>query len=180
MHLGPASLSKQQRQNSSRGGAPTAAAALPYMQKHKDLRIWAPCNIEFDIATLAPGPQAAFCSLLRQQPFFAHKVKYPFLRRDFLAEDRLVENHAVSRHRSKPTFSFLISMTRSSRTASSTRCKMHTLFFPRILAAWLMSPGGLHIVFSVLNIIQRPQHCFLAKLWHKNDVFDEKKGVWGS
>ena len=36
-----------------------------------------------------------------------------------------------------------------------------------------------HRFFSVLNIIQRPQHRFLAKLWHKNDVFDEK-GVWGS
>ena len=22
----------------------------PYMQKHKDLRIWAPCDFEFDIA----------------------------------------------------------------------------------------------------------------------------------
>ena len=54
------------------------------------------------------------------------------------------------------------------------------IIFPRILAAWLMLPGGLNIVFSVLNIIQRPQHGFLAKLWHKNDVFDEKQGVWRS
>ena len=45
---------------------------------------------------------------------------------------------------------------------------------------WLTSPGGLNIVFSVLNIVQRPQHRFLAKLWHKNDVFDEKKGIWES
>jgi len=42
-------------------------------------------------------------------------------------------------------------------------------FLPRILAAWLTSPGGLNIIFKILNIIQRPQHCFLAKLWHKND-----------
>ena len=28
--------------------------------------------------------------------------------------------------------------------------------------------------FSVLNIVQRPQHHFLAKLWHKNDILDEK------
>ena len=55
----------------------------------------------------------------------------------------------------------------------------HTLFFPRMLAAWLTSPGGLNIVFLALNIVQRPQHRFLATLWHKNDVFDEKKGVWG-
>ena len=39
---------------------------------------------------------------------------------------------------------------------------------------------SLNIVFSALNIVQRPQHRFLDKLWHKNDVFDEKKGVWGS
>ena len=36
-----------------------------------------------------------------------------------------------------------------------------------------------YIVFSALNVAQRPQHRFLAKLWHKNDVFDEKK-VFGS
>ena len=55
----------------------------------------------------------------------------------------------------------------------------HTLFFPRILAAWLMSHGSLalNIAFSVLNIVQRPQHHFLAKMWHKNDVFDEKKRI---
>ena len=29
------------------------------------------------------------------------------------------------------------------------------------------------------EIIQRPQHHLLAKLWHKNDVFDEKKKVCG-
>ena len=56
----------------------------------------------------------------------------------------------------------------------------HTLFFPRILAAWLTLPGGLNIIFLALNVVQRPQHRFLAKLWHKNDVFKEKKGVWGS
>ena len=28
--------------------------------------------------------------------------------------------------------------------------------------------------FSARNNVQRPQHGFLAKLWHKNDVFDEK------
>ena len=56
----------------------------------------------------------------------------------------------------------------------------HTLFLPRILAAWLTSPGGLNILFSALNVVQRPQHCFLAKLWHRNDAFDENKGVWGS
>ena len=37
-----------------------------------------------------------------------------------------------------------------------------------------------YIVFSALNVAQRPQHRFLAKLWHKNDVFDEKKGIWES
>ena len=39
---------------------------------------------------------------------------------------------------------------------------------------------SLNIVFSALNIVQRPQHRFLAKLWNKNDVFDETKSVWGS
>ena len=41
----------------------------------------------------------------------------------------------------------------------------------RELAAWLTLPGGTNIVLSALNIVQRPQHHFLAKLWHKNDVF---------
>ena len=36
-----------------------------------------------------------------------------------------------------------------------------------------------YIVFSALNVAQRPQHRFLAKLWHKNDVFDEKKRYLG-
>ena len=53
----------------------------------------------------------------------------------------------------------------------------HTLFFPRILAAGRTSPGGLNIVFSVLKIVQRPQHLFLAKLWHKNDVLMKKRCV---
>ena len=56
----------------------------------------------------------------------------------------------------------------------------HTLFFPRYLAAGGTSPGGLNIVFSVLKIVQRPKHRFLAKLWHKNDVFGEKKVCGGS
>ena len=37
-----------------------------------------------------------------------------------------------------------------------------------------------YIVISALNVVQRSKHCFLAKLWHKNDVFDEKQGVWGA
>ena len=40
----------------------------------------------------------------------------------------------------------------------------YTLFFPRILAAWLTSPWGLNIVFSALNIVKRSKHRFLAKL----------------
>ena len=56
----------------------------------------------------------------------------------------------------------------------------HTLFFPKILVAWLTPPEGLNIIFSALNVVQRPQHRFLAKLWHRNDVFDQKKGEWGS
>ena len=32
-----------------------------------------------------------------------------------------------------------------------------------------------YIVISALNVVQRSKHCFLAKLWHKNDVFDEKR-----
>ena len=51
---------------------------------------------------------------------------------------------------------------------------------PKILVAWLTLPRGLNIVFSAINVVQRPQHRFLAKLWHKYDVFDDKKGVWGS
>ena len=39
--------------------------------------------------------------------------------------------------------------------------------------------GGLNIFFSVLNIVQRPQHRLLAKLWHKNDVFNENKRCVG-
>ena len=36
-----------------------------------------------------------------------------------------------------------------------------------------------YIFFSALNVAQRPQHRFLAKLWHKNDVFDEILGCAG-
>ena len=35
-----------------------------------------------------------------------------------------------------------------------------------------------HRFFSS-NVVQRPQHHFLAKLWHKNDAFDEKKRCVG-
>ena len=42
-----------------------------------------------------------------------------------------------------------------------------------------MSPGGLNIVFSVLNIAQSPQHRFPAKLCYKNNVFGEKKVCGG-
>ena len=42
-----------------------------------------------------------------------------------------------------------------------------------------MSPGALNINFSALNIVQRPQHHYLVKLWHKNDVLDEKKVCGG-
>ena len=62
-----------------------------------------------------------------------------------------------------------------------------TLYLPKSYIIFPQNPSsladvawGLNIVFSALNIVQRPQHRFLAKLWHKNDVFDEKKGVWGS
>ena len=57
---------------------------------------------------------------------------------------------------------------------------LHTFLILRILAAGLLSPGG-------LNIAQRPKHHIFSsnhrpevKLWHKNDVFDENLGVLGS
>ena len=54
------------------------------------------------------------------------------------------------------------------------------IIFPKNPSSLADVTWSLNIVFSALNILQRPQHRFLAKLWHKNDVFDEKKGVWGS
>ena len=48
------------------------------------------------------------------------------------------------------------------------------IIFSKNPCSWADGPAG------GLNILKRPQHRFLATLWHKKDVFDEKKGVWGS
>ena len=48
------------------------------------------------------------------------------------------------------------------------------IIFPKNPSSLADVAWSLNILFSALNIVQRPQHRFLDKLWHKNDVFDEK------
>ena len=63
-------------------------------------------------------------------------------------------------------------------TVFSRSCSSY-IIFPKNPSSLADVAWGLNIVFSALNIVQRPQHRFLAKLWHKNDVFDEKKVCGG-